>query len=226
MSSKGQSSSAPLRPPSKPTTRRPRFARIRGWLRSRTGRVVVPAVTLILGIGLGVVGLLLYALSFAAEGRPLVTPLPPPGSDIVVQIGPAYIARLLEKDLSTLSLPGGGNIVNVRVKLADSDRTHLAELTVTGDNQVSLFGIETTRQLTVIVQPLVNACQIQVHVLHADLGGIALTGLFTVAFESQINQQLQIKLSSLPAGFIYCTTGVRTKPQGLFVTYSATPESQ
>jgi len=183
-------------------------------------------MTLIVGIALGVVGLLLYAFVFAAEGKALVTPLPPPGSDVVVQLGPAYITRLLGRDLSSVSLPGGGHIENVRVKLADSDRTHLAEITVTGDNQVSLFGIKTTRQLTVIVQPFVNTCQLQVHVLHADVGGVAVTRLFTAAFEDQINQQLQIKLSSLPAGFIYCTTGVRTKPQGVFVTYSATPESQ
>ena len=52
--------------------------------------------------------------------------------------------------------------------------------------------------------------------------GIPVTG-FVQSFESHINQQLQEKPSGLPKGFQYCTTGVRTTPAGMFITYSATP---
>jgi len=45
---------------------------------------------------------------------------------------------------------------------------------------------------------------------------------FVQSFESRINQQLQQKPSGLPKGFQYCTTGVRTTPAGMFITYSAT----
>jgi hypothetical protein len=58
--------------------------------------------------------------------------------------------------------------------------------------------------------------------VHADFSNIPVTR-FTQNFESQINQQLQKKPEGLPGGFQYCTTGVRTEPAGMFVTYSATP---
>src|SRR6266566_1791800 len=201
-------------------SRKPRFARTRRWLRSRGGRVIVPGAALALGVGIGVVALLLYALSLSSEGRVLVTPLPPPGGDIIVQVGPAYITRLLDRDLRNSDLPG--NVENVRVRLADSDHLHNAQMTITGDEQISTLGIVATRPFTIVVQPFIRDCQLQVHVLHADFSGVTVTG-FAATFEGQINQQLEVKPGGLPAGFQYCTTNVRTKPQALFLTYSATP---
>jgi len=201
-------------------SRKPRFARTRSWLRGPSGRVVVPGVAFVLGLGVGVVALLLYALSLSTEGRVLVTPLPPPGGDIIVQVGPAYITRLLDRNLRNSGLPG--NVENVRVSLADSDRIHSAQMTITGDEKISALGIDATRPFTIVVQPFLRACWLQVHVLHADFSGVTVTG-FAATFEGQINQQLEMNPGGLPAGFQYCATNVRTKPQGLFLTYSATP---
>ncbi len=201
-------------------SRKPRFARTRSWLRGPSGRVVVPGVAFVLGLGVGVLALLLYALSLSTEGRVLVTPLPPPGGDIIVQVGPAYITRLLDRNLRNSGLPG--NVENVRVSLADSDHIHSAQMTITGDEKISTLGIDATRPFTIVVQPFLRACRLQVHVLHADFGSVTVTG-FAATFEGQINQQLEMKPGGLPAGFQYCATNVRTKPQGLFLTYSATP---
>jgi len=222
MNSLDQPQPPPTSPISRPVapSRKPRFARTRWWLGSRAGRVIVPGVALVIGAGIGVVALLLYALTLSTEGRVLVTPLPPPGGDIIVQIGPAYITRLLIKDLQSSDLPG--KIENVRVQLANSDRINSAQMTITGDEQIGVFGIGATRPFTIVVQPFIRDCQLQVHVLHAAFSGVTVTG-FATTFEGQINQQLEVKPDGLPAGFQYCATNVRTKPQGLFLTYSAVP---
>ena|SRR5215472_10049141 len=212
-------STSPVSRPIAPS-RKPRFARTRGWLRSRSGRAIVPGVAFMLGIGVGVVALLLYAFTLSTEGRVLVTPLPPPGGDIIVQVGPAYITRLLYRNLRNSNLPG--SVENVQVRLADSDRIHSAQMTITGDENISTLGIVATRPFTIVVQPLIRGCQLQVHVLHADFSGVTVTG-FAATFEGKINEQLEMKPGGLPAGFQYCATNVRTKPQGLFLTYAATP---
>ncbi len=140
-------STSPVSQPIAPS-RKPRFARTRSWLRSRSGRVIVPGVAFVLGLGVGVVALLLYALTLSTEGRALVTPLPPPGGDIIVQVGPAYITRLLDRNLRHSGLPG--NVENVRVSLADSDRIHSAQMTITGDEQISTLGIVAIRPFTIL----------------------------------------------------------------------------
>ena len=204
-----------------PIPPRQRLAGPRAWLRSRAGRVVIPIITLLLGITLGVLGLLLYASSIGTEGQVLVTPLPPPGGDIISQISPTYMARVVQIDLPNSGLPG--DVENVRVQLADSDLIHSVQVTITGDDQVGVLGFEMIRHMTVVEQLFVQNCQIQVNVLHADLGGIPVTG-FVTAFEGQIDQQLQLKTNDLPPGFTYCVTAVSSKPDGVFVTISATPQ--
>ncbi len=204
-----------------PIPPRQRLAGPRAWLRSRAGRVAIPIITLLLGIMLGVLGLLLYASSISTEGQVLVTPLPPPGGDIISQVSPAYMARVVQKDLPNSGLPG--DVENVRVQLADSDLIHSVQVTITGDDQVGVLGFQMTRHVTVVEQLFVQNCQIQVNVLHADLEGIPVTG-FVTAFEGQIDQQLQLKTNDLPAGFTYCVTAVMSKPDGLFVMVSATPQ--
>ncbi len=217
-----QPPSKPSVPNSPPPAQSPRLANVRIWLRSRTGRMVIPGIAFIFGIGIGVVGLILYILSFAGEGRVVATSLPPPGGDIMVQVGPAYITHLLDMDLRNSGLPG--NVENVRVTLADSDQIHRAQMTITGSEQISALGIGMARPFTVVVQPFIDDCQLKVNVLHADFSGIAVTS-FAAAFEGQIDEQLAMKPGTLPASFKYCLTNVRTRPQGLFLTYSATPDS-
>jgi hypothetical protein len=200
--------SHPLLPP----PRKPRFARIRAWLRSRTGRIVVPLVALVLGIAIGIGSLLFYGLS--GEGQVLLVPTSGKG-DLIVEADKAFLTHVVEMNLRDAGMPG--NISNVEVDLANGDH-----MTINGDDGFSLLGIGVTKHFTIVVQPYVNNCVLQIHVVHADVSSIPVTG-FVQSFESHINQQLQQKPSGLPKGFQYCTTGVRTAPAGMFVTYSAKP---
>ena len=65
MSYQNQPSSTPLpsQQEAKTTLSKPRFARVRGWLRSRTGRVVIPLIALLVGVVLGVTALFLFGES-------------------------------------------------------------------------------------------------------------------------------------------------------------------
>ncbi len=205
----GPSATQPQLPPPKS-----RFANIRAWLRTRTGRMVVPSATLLLGILLGVLGILLYALAISGDQPPIVTSPPPSTGNIIVQADTTYLTHLVEQNLRTSGMPG--DISNVRVSLVSG-----AQMTITGNDRFSLLGIGVTRQFTLVVQPYVSACNLQMRVIHADVSDIPVTGL-AHTFESSINAQLR-GTSPLPQGFTYCVTGVRTEPGGMFITYSATP---
>lgn len=195
-----------------PPPRKPRLIRVREWLRSRTGRVVIPIAALSAGIVLGIAVLFLYGLS--GEGRLVNVPSTGMGN-IVVEADKAFLTRLVTKNLRDSGMPG--QIENVQVTLANGD-----QMTVNGDEGFSVLGIGVAKHFTFVVQPYVSACFLQVHVVHADFSNVPVTG-FAHIFESNINQQLQMKPEGLPTGFQYCTTGVRTEPSGLFVTYAATP---
>ena len=186
-----------------PAPQKPR--RILPW------HLIVPSITFLLGIVLALMAIALYALVISANGSALSTPQPPQSSDIVVQAGPAYITQLVDRGLRK---SGMVNASNVQVTLQSGDR-----MTINGDDQLA-FGF--TRHFTIVVQPVIASCQLKIHVLQADLGGIPITG-FVLLFEDQVNQQVQSKPTTLPAGYAYCETSVRTDPQGLYLTVSAKP---
>ena len=191
------------------------LAWLRTWLRTRTARIVVPSVALLLGILLGVLAMLFYALAISGNRPFIVTPPPPSTGNIIVQVDTTYLTHLVEQNLRTSGMPG--NISNVRVSLASG-----AQMTITGDDQFSLFGIGVSRQFTLVMQPYVSSCSLQMHIIHADVSQIPVTG-FAQTFEGSINEQLRTT-TPLPEGFSYCVTGVRTQPEGMFITYSATPQ--
>jgi hypothetical protein len=194
------------------SSRKPRFKRLRSWLRSRTGRIIITLIALLLGIIVGVGSLFLYGLS--GEGKAL--PVPGPGrTDISVVADRAFITSIVSMNLRESGLPG--TVENVQVDLASSD-----QLTINADDAFNILGVGFTKHFTVIVQPYIGSCSLQVHVTHADLSTIPVTG-FVSAFESSINGQLQQKPTSLPQGFQYCATSVSTQPAGLLLTYSAIP---
>ena len=198
------------RPPK--SSRNPPFDRLRRWLRSRAGRIVIPLVALLLGIIIGIGSLFLYGLS--GDGKTL--PVPGPGkTDISVVADRAYITSIVSMNLRESGLPG--TVENVQVDLASGD-----QFTINADDAFSILGIGFTRHFTVIIQPYIGSCSLQVHVIHADLSSIPVTG-FVSAFESSINQQLQQKPTALPLGFQYCATSVSTQPAGLLLTYTAIP---
>lgn len=193
------------RPPSAPVQRR-----LRRWL---------PVGTFFLGLLTGALALWLVALLFLGPDRsPL--PSPPPstgGSDLVIQLSPAYLTALVTRNLPRAGLPGQVSQVRVRPQPG-----HLIE--ITGEETLTLAGIALTRPFFLQVQPIVETCHLQVHVLRADLGGLPVTGLAAL-FEERLNQQLveQPAPAGLPAGFRYCATATWTTPSGLWISYSAQP---
>jgi hypothetical protein len=214
MSYQNQPPSIPLSSQQQPQTtpRSPRFARVREWLSSRTGRLVIPLVALLVGIVLGIAAIFLYGLT--GEGQIVIVPSSAKGN-IVVEADKEFLTQLVTKNLRDSGMPG--QIENVTVDLSQGD-----QITVNGDDGFSVLGIGVARHFTFVVQPYVSSCVLQIHVLHADFSSIPVTG-FAQVFESNINQQLQQKPQGLPSGFQYCTTGVRTESGGMFVTYLATP---
>lgn len=194
---------SPTQPPSSPKSSTAK-------VRIRTRRIIITCVIFLAGMLVGMLALFLFALTYAKEGQVLPNPLPSPGADIVLQLGPAYLSRIVGKALQDSGLPGA--VKNVRVSLVNGD-----QITITGDDHVVI-----DLPFTIVVQPLIRSCQVQIHLLRADAGAIPVTS-FADTFTGQINQQLQINLNNLTPGFTYCATGVRTAPDGLFVTYAATP---
>jgi hypothetical protein len=202
----------PLPSPPKPTPHKPRFPRVRGWLRGRTDRIVIPIIPLLIGVVLGIAAILLYGLS--GEGQIVIVPASPKG-DIIVETDKTFLTQLVTKNLRDSGLPG--QIENVHMDLAHGD-----QMTVNGDDRFSLLGIGVSKHFMFVIQPYVRSCILQIHIVHADFSGIPVTG-FAQVFENHINQQLRKKPAGLPSGFQYCTSGVRTETGGMFVTYSATP---
>ena len=200
--------------PPEPPPRPPRFTRLRAWLRSRKGRVIFPIATFATGMTTALLIVLLVLLSLSKDIASISQP-PLSQGDIVIQVGTSYITHIVSQDLRTAGLPG--TVKNVRVTFVRGD-----QMNIDGDDQFSVVGISFTRHFTINLQPYVHNCQLQVHVLHADLSSIPVTS-FVASFESQINRQLLVKTTDLPQGFTYCNTGVRTDPSGLFIIYTATP---
>ena len=198
--------------PSEPSPRKPRSGNLRAWLRSRVRRIVTLSVVLLVGIVVGIVSTILFALSIGGSRPMLSNPSQTQSGDIVIQVGIAYITHLVAKDLQA---SGMVNASNVQVTMVQGDL-----MNINGDDDIA-FGI--TRPFTIVVQPLVHNCQLQMHIVSANLAGIPVTSL-VANFEGRINQELQSKSGTLPSGFIYCKTSVRTDPQnGLFITFSAKP---
>lgn len=182
----------------------PRFAR------SRIGCIVLPLVAFFAGIAC----VLLYALFIAGDATQML-PVTPASGPINVQVSYSFIAELAQKNLNAAGLPG--TIQNVQVSSTQS-----GTITIAGDDQLSVVFLPVTKHFTIVLQPYTKSCQLQIHVLSANVDGIGVTG-FASTFENEINQQLQTKPSNLPQGFVYCAVGVQTQSQQLVINYSATP---
>ncbi|HET8839965.1 MAG TPA: hypothetical protein VFN35_00800 [Ktedonobacteraceae bacterium] len=187
-----------------------RLRKTRRWLRSRSGRIVVPVVALILGLAIGLSSIVWYGLSGA--GPVILVPKPAPGN-LIIEADKAFVTQLVRQDLANAGLPG--QVSNVTVTLARG-----SAMTIQGDDNYSVLGVTLSRHFTVDTQLYVRSCIMQVRVTRADLGGIPVTG-FVQNFEGNINKELAQKPTGLPEGFTYCTVGVRTEPAGLFITYKA-----
>ncbi len=170
---------------------------------------------LVLGILVGAVPFLLIfllgggdrlALSSSSSGKEAV----------VIQLSKTFLTQLIQKKADFAGVPG--TVSNIQITKMQQN-----SITVTADDQVSVLGISTTKQFTLVLQPVVSNCAMHMRVLHADLQGVPVTNV-AASFEDQINQQLGQSNSALPAGFAYCAIKVRTESQALIVSYSATPQ--
>lgn len=193
-------------------TRSPRLPRLRRFLRSRSGRILLPLLALVLGGAVGLSSLIWYGLS--GEG-PLVIVPPSARGNLIIEADKDFVTQLVRNDLNKAGLPG--KVEHIKVTLQRG-----ALLVVEGDDAYAVFGVGVSRHFTVNVQPYVQACILQVRVLSANLGGIPVT-TFVQSFQGNINRQLAAKPTGLPVGFAYCTVNVRTEPGGMFVTYQAVP---
>lgn len=196
--------------PPEPVPRPPRLRRV---LRSRTWHIAFPIVTFLVGMLTSLLILLLVTSIIGGNKSAVNNPSASRG-DIVIQVGSAYIKNLVSRNLQ---VAGQGKVKNVQVKLASGDR-----MTVQGDVELPTPVLSVTGHLTINVQPYVSKCQLQVHILHADVSGITITK-FATSFEGQINKELHVNSTGFPSGFTYCDIGVRTTPSDLFITYSAKP---
>ena len=214
MSYQNQPSSTPLpsQQEAQTTLSKPRFARVRGWLGSRTGRVLIPLIAMLVGIALGIMAIFLFGKSGVKQI--IVVPTSSRG-DIIVEADNSFITQLVRKNLNSSGMPG--QIQHVNVNLIQG-----SQMNVRGEDVVSILGVQVIRPFSFLVQLYVSSCALKIHIVHADFSNIPVTS-FAQSFESQINEQLQKRPEGLPGGFQYCATGVRTEPAGMFVIYAAIP---
>src|SRR5947209_2718467 len=137
MSNQNQPSSTPLpsQQEAKITLNKPRFTQVRDWLRSRTGRIVIPLIALLIGVVLGVTTIFLFGESGIG---PIINA---PGSskgDIIVEADRIFITQLVTKNLTSSGMPG--QIQNVNVNLKEG-----SQMIVSGEDVLKIFGIQVNR---------------------------------------------------------------------------------
>jgi hypothetical protein len=135
----------------------------------------------------------------------------------VLQLSPAYLTALVNQHLPQSGLPG--QISHLRITTQPG-----ALIEIRGEETLTILGVALTRPFLLQVQPLTSACHLEVHLLHADLGGLPVTGLVAL-FEGRLNEQLaqQPAPTGLPSAFLYCAQATWTTTSGLLVSYSAQP---
>lgn len=171
---------------------------------------------LVVGIIVGAIPFLLIFLLGGGDRTALPSSSSSGKEAVVVQLSKTFLTQLIQKKADFTGVPG--TVSNIQITKMQPN-----SITVTADDQMSVLGIGTTKQFTLMLQPVVSNCAMRLHVLHADLQGIPVTNI-AASFEEQINQQLSQSNSALPAGFTYCAIQVRTEAQALIVSYSATPQ--
>lgn len=191
-----------------------RFSTIRSRLRS-VSRFVLYAIILLIGFVLGMVAVLLFQLAISGNKSPFPPATPPVSSgNVTVHADESVITPLLQKSVQEIDLPANGSITNVQVQFANG-----AQMTITGNYQLTVLNVPVTRPFTLDLQLLANNCQLQIHILQADFSGIPLTGLVAL-FEDKINQKLDqlIPQNPLPGNISYCMINVATDTQGITAT--------
>ena len=185
------------------------------FTRTRRGNPLLAFLLFLLGILLGVLATLFFVIFVAHDRTPMRTTPSTQPSSVTVQVSSVFLTQLVTSKLKTSGLPG--EVSNVQVTLTTTN-----SIQVSGTDTVSLLGLGIPTPFSFILQPYIQSCQAQVHVIRADLGNLPVTD-FAQNYENQINQDIQLKVSDLPAGFTYCATSTHTQPDMLSIVYTAKP---
>lgn len=173
-------------------------------------------LTFLLGILVGAVGLAVFAVWFLGGDRSPVTQTPANQKDaIVVQFNYPFLSQILTKNIDAAASELPGQVSNAQVSYQQNN-----QFAITGDDQITIFGFQTTKHFTLVMQPYVQDCKVQVRMIHADMGGIPATN-FAADFEGKVNTYLQVDPARLLPGFTYCATGASADENGIKVSYSA-----
>lgn len=181
----------------------------------RRRRPLLSFLLFLLGIMLGILGTLTSILFGAHDRAPLQISTSTQPSSLSVQVSSSYLSQLVSRNIRTAGMPG--NVSNVQVTLSND-----SQIQITGQDTFNLFVVSVTRPFTITLQAYTQSCQPRVRLLHADLGDIPVTN-FAQNYEDRINQEIQFKVSGLPAGFTYCAVGTSTQANALSIRYTATP---
>ena len=184
-------------------------------VRTRRGNPLLAFLLFLLGILLGILATLFFVIFVAHDRTPIQTTPSTQPSSVIVQVSNVYLTQLVTGKLKTSGLPG--EVSNVQVVLTNTN-----SIQVSGTDTVSVLGLGIPTPFSFTLQPYIQSCQAQVHLISADLGNLPVTN-FAQTYENQINQDIQLKVSDLPAGFTYCATSTRTQPDMLSIVYSAKP---
>ncbi len=87
--------------------------------RGRVGRILIACILFLLGLLCGIIGVFVLLFAISSDNPAVANPVVPATSDIVVQIGKAYITHIVSNALQSSGLPG--NIQHVQVTLANGD---------------------------------------------------------------------------------------------------------
>ena len=165
---------------------------------------------------MGIAAVLLLILAMSGTNPPITTSPPQPGN-ITVQADETLIGPIAEKSLQEAGIPG--KITNLQVQFALGD-----QMTITGAYQYNVLSVPVTQNFTIMLQPYVDSCNLQVHIIQANYGSIPVTG-FASIFEKQVNDKIQQVIPStvLKGSYALCTTGVHTQTGSIIVAFSVTP---
>ena len=177
------------------------------------GCILLPTLIFLIGIAVGIAAVLLFILLISGNQPPVPvarSAASPTAGHVIVQIDAATITPLVEQSLQAAVTPG--NITNVQVQFAEG-----AQMTITGNYDYNVLNAQVSNPFTIELQPLVNECRVQVHILHADFARVPATRLAAL-FEDKLNQKLQSILPTTAGNITYCLTAIHTDPAGLSAT--------
>jgi len=208
-------------PPAEPSTSQPELpasaTRVPPPAKKRRPlRIALALLTFILGIAVGIAAVLLLILAMSGTNPPITTAPPQPGN-ITVQADATLIGPIAEKSLQDAGIPG--KITNLQVQFDPGD-----QMTITGSYQYNVLSVSVTQNITIVLQPYADACNLQIRILKADYGGIPITG-FASIFEKQINDKLQQVIPStvLKGSYALCLSSVNTQTGSITLAFSVTP---